>query len=235
MSRTINKTATTSTGTQIPQTITYGDITLDKIDRGEYQKAGTLTAQIRQVITTVSSYPSKQVASDLQAGLFDTQEFGFGSQDFTSTENRVAWIPVPEGDITKLTAELTAKLVEANKNGATIYRILSNHPILDKNQKNAVRIALGGVTLDTFANRQVVRYPTGVGHAQEGQICLDANNKVQYRRTFLWNTPLDDQDMRSTDAADVYLSPEITLELAAQTPASVGSTSMTNVMDGQSL
>jgi hypothetical protein len=227
MSRTINKTTTTSTGTVIPQSVTYSDITVDKVEVGMYQKDGTLTAQIRQTVTTISNYPSKQVDSDKQGGLFATEDFGFTSQPFTNTENRVAWIPVPVGTTLE---QVQAKVTAANLQGATIYRVMSNQPILDKNQKNAVAIGLGDVTLDTFANRQIVRYPAGT--EQEGQICLDANNKVQYRRTFFWNTPLEDQDLRSADPADVYMSPEITLELSANTPASVG---QHNVMEGQAL
>jgi hypothetical protein len=227
MSRTINRIGTTSTGTAIPQSITYSEITLDKVEAGQYQKEGTLTAQIRQTVTTISSYPSKQVTSDKQDGLFDTAEFGFGTKDFPNVETRVAWIPVPVGTTIE---QVKAKLVIANAQGATIYRAMHNHPILDNNQKNAVKIGLGDVTLDTFANRQVVRFPAE--HPQEGQICLDANNKVQYRRTFYWNKPLEDQDFRSTDPADVYMSPEIMLELSATTPASVG---QPNVMEGQTL
>lgn len=227
MSRTINKTTKTNSGTEVPQTITYSDIMLDKVEASQYQKEGTLTAQIRQIVTTVSKYPSKQVTSNLQAGLFETPDFGFEAQDFTNIETRVAWIPVP---ISSKIEEVKAKIDAANKTGATIYRYLSNRPILDNNQKNAIRIGLGDVTLDTFANSQIVRYPTG--HSQEGQICLDANNKVQYRRTYFWLTPLDDQDIRSTDPADVYLSSEIELELSAMTPASVTSPAK---MEGQTL
>lgn len=229
MSRTIKKIGRSSTGTEIPQTITYSDITLDKVEAGVYQKDGTLTAQIRQTVTTVSEYPSKQVNSDLQQGLFATGDFGFTSQPFTNQETRVAWVLVPAGTTE---ADVMVKLAAINATGATIYRMLSNHPILDQNQKNAVKIGLGGVTLDTFANRQVVRYPTGVNHPQEGQICKDANNKVQYRRTFLWNTPLEDQDKRSSDPMDVYMSPEIELELSATGHTSIGQPS---VMDGQTL
>ena len=228
MSRTVNGIGTTGTGTAIPKSITYSDITVDKVEAGQYQKDGTLTAQIRQTVTTISSYPSKQVTSDKQDGLFDTADFGFGTKDFPNVETRVAWIPVPVGTTIE---QVQAKLVTANTQGATIYRAMSNQPILDNNQKNAVKIGLGGVTLDTFANRQVVRFPAE--HLQEGQICLDANNKVQYRRTFFCNKPLEDQDFRSTDPADVYMSSEIAFELSGQTPASVQSNF--NVREGQTL
>lgn len=228
MSRTFNKIGRSSTGTEIPQTITYSDITLDKIDSGEYQKEGTLTAQIRQTVVTVSHYPTKQVDSNLQAGLFGSEEFGFESKPFTNTENRVAWLLIPAN---KTEQEVLAQLAILNKANACIYKILSNHPILDKNQQNAVNIGLGGVTLDTFANRQIVRYPTGGDHPQEGQICLDSNKKVQYRRTLLWNAPREDEDNRTVDAADVHISSETRLELSMVVPAST----ITMDMEGQEL
>lgn len=228
MSRTINKMGKSSTGTEIPQTITYSDISLDKVEAGMYQKDGTLTAQIRQTVVTVSEYPTKQVSSNMQQGLFETEAFGFSTQPFTNTEIRVAWVPVPANATED---SVKAKLQLLNAQHAVIYKALSNQPILDKNQKQAVAIGLGGVTLDIFANRQIVRFPTGINHPQEGQICLDSNGKVQYRKTFLWNTPLDDQDTRTSDPADVYMSPETRLELSAS-PASVGEPS---VLDGQSL
>ncbi|MES1988051.1 MAG: hypothetical protein V4440_08485, partial [Pseudomonadota bacterium] len=74
---------------------TKSPVTLDRVYVADFQKEGTKTAQIRQSVTTISSYPSKKVVSDKQAGIFDLEEFGFESQDFTATEQRVAWIPVP--------------------------------------------------------------------------------------------------------------------------------------------
>jgi len=223
MSRVITK----ASGNNIKQVITYSDVTLDNIGMSQYQKEGTLTAQIRQTVTTVATYPSKQVTTNKQQGLFAIEDFGFAGQNFVNTETRVAWIPVP---IAMSEAQVKERLAKANEQNATIYKALSNQPILDDSQKFAVRTGLNGVTLDTFANSQVVRYPQE--HEKEGQLCLDANNKVQYRRTFFWLTPLDDQDTRSTDPADVYLSPEITMELSTGTPASV---STPNVMNGQTL
>lgn len=223
MSRTISKV--TSKG--IPQTITYSDITLDKLEVGQYQKEGTITAQIRQTVTTVAKYPSTQVTSDKQENLFGASDFNFTSKDFSNTETRVAWIDVPATTSKEAVLE---KLKVANTTGATIYKMMSNQPILTNNQKNALKNGLGGVTLDVFANAQVVRFPMEVSHPQEGQICLDTNGKVQYRRTFFWNTPLEDQDLRSVDSNDSYMSPEITLELS-MAPASVH----TSVMEGQGL
>ena len=208
-------------------------ITLDRIYVAEFQKSGTITAQIRQVITTISEYPGKQTETDMQQNIFSNSEFGFTGQVYTNTENRVAWLLVPVGTTEEM---VNKKLVAANEAGACIYRVLSNQPILDAHQKYAVSVGLNGATLDTFAVPQVLRFPKT--HAKEGQISLDANNKVQYRRTFFWTSPKADIDLRSTDPADVYVSPEIKVELAGigNTTANVASDDMVDELaDGQEL
>ena len=197
--------STTTTPTGVRHEVSKSAITLDKLYKSDYQKEGTLTAQIRQVVTRKSYYPSKKTSSSMQANIFDNKDFGFEEQEFESTETRVAWIPVP-ANITE--AEVKAKLEAAHKAGATIYRVLANKPILDENQKYAISQGLS--TMDTFANSQVVRYPKG--NENEGKIWTDANGNVQYRRTFFWLTAMDDQDAR--DGKDCYLSPEIKAELA---------------------
>lgn len=202
-------TATTPQG--VRHVISKSAITLDKIGASEFQKEGTLSAQIRQTVTRESYYPSKKTSSSMQANIFDNKDFGFEEQRFESVENRIAWIPVPT-NITE--AEVKAKLEAAQKNGACIYRVLSNKPILDENQKYAVEQGLR--TLDMFANAQVVRYPKGskdeAGNDNAGKIWTDASGNVQYRRTFFWLTAMEDFDAR--DKGESYVSPEIKAELA---------------------
>lgn len=184
-------------------------ITLDEIKVGENQKPGTLTAQIRQVHTTKSFYPSKKVDSNLQDSLFGAKDFGFAEQEFNSEENRMAWIPVPM-DATKQTVE--ALLGNASKAGATIYKVLSNEPIIDENQKYA--ISNGQQTKDGYADKQVVRYPTNEKTTADGtanQLVLDAMGNPQYRRTFFSMTPKEDIDNRGT--SEVFLSIAIKAEL----------------------
>lgn len=192
----------------IRQEVSKEAITVDNIKAGQYQKPGTLSAQLRQRVSTKSFYPSKKIESSLQSNVFGLEDFGFSEQEFISNEIRMAWIPVPEK--AKL-EEVVAKLAAASKNGATIYRALSNRPILDENQVYAVGNPDVNATLDTFADAQVVRYPAE--HEKAGQIILDNNGKVQYRRTFFWATPKADVDARTVDAADCYVSPNIAAEL----------------------
>jgi len=190
--------------------ISKSPVTLDKIYVGENQKPGTLTAQLRQQVVTKSFYPSKKVDSNMQDNLFTGKDFGFEEKPYESKENRVAWIPVP---VSKTEAEVKAMLDTAVKNGACIYRVLSNEPILDDNQQYAITAGLR--TYDDFANTQVIRYPDGVtdelGNDISGQIVKDKAGNVQYRRTFFSAKPKEDIDERSADR--VFMSAEIKAEL----------------------
>jgi hypothetical protein len=185
-------------------------ITVDSLNKTEFTKEGTLTAQIRQKVVTKSFYPSKKTSSDLSGNVFANSDFGFTEQEFESVEERVAWIPVPE----KISSEeVQKKLDAAFANGACIYRVLASHPILDENQKYAV--SQGIRTLDQFANTQALRYPENpetVANETAGKLILDKSGNVQYRRTFFWATAQVDVDIR--DAAKSYLSAELQAELA---------------------
>lgn len=195
---------------QVRHEVSRGPITLDKISVSEYQKAGTKTAQIRQVVTTHSFYPSKKTDSSLQANIFDNKEFGFEEKTYTSTETRIAWIPVPEN---ATEADVAAKLAAAHRAGACIYRVLNNAPILDENQTYAVNQGLR--TIDHFANAQVVRFPENpetIANGTANKLTLDKQGRVQYRRTFFWKAPKEDQDLRGSITP--YLSAEIKAELA---------------------
>lgn len=196
---------TTVSNQQVRQEVSKTKITLDKLSKSDTQKPGTMTAQIRQTVTTTSYYPSKKTTSDMQSGLFGNKEFGFDEQVFTSEEVRVAWILVPENIKEE---EVKARLEKANEAGSTIYKVLSNEPILDDNQKYAISAGLR--TLDQYADAQVVRYPANHPTSPNALI-LDANGNPQYRRTFFWNAPIKDVDAR--DANKVYASPAIKAEL----------------------
>lgn len=192
--------------------VTVGAINVSNVYVGKFQKEGTLTAELKQTIETKSFYPSKSVRNSLQDNPFGNEEFDFAEQVFDSTETRVAWIDVP-----KATFDTVEKVAERMKNipGATLYRILSNKPSISDAQQAGINA--GQTTLDIIANAQVVRYPKDTKRENidvSGQIVLDNVGKPQYRGVYYSNTVKADVDLRTTDVADYYTTPEITAELA---------------------
>ena len=185
-------------------------VAFDSMYKGDNQKAGTLTVQLRQKVQTNSFYPSKKVGSDMNDSLFSAADFGFAEQKFESIENRVAWIMVPTS---KTEEQVKAMLATAVEKGACIYRVLDSKPILDDNQKYAV--ASGLRTMDEYAATQAIRYPKGsedsIGTDISGQLVTDKAGNVQYRRTFFSATPKEDVDDRAADR--VYQSAAIKAEL----------------------
>jgi hypothetical protein len=188
---------------------TKGPIVCSRVyNNGEFQKAGTLTAEIKQQIKTISKYPSKRVDSNMQSNVFGAEDFGFESKEYPSVETRVAWIPVPMNSTVE---SVQAKLDAAHKNGACIYRVLSCQPILDNNQKYA--ISQGQRTLDQYADAQAVRVPSNEQTIADGtanKLVLDVNGNVQYRRTYFWLTPMEDHDIRNQEVP--YISPALAAE-----------------------
>lgn len=178
---------------------TRTNVVVEDLIRGDFQKEGTITAQLRQVVTTETTYPGITVNSNMQQNVFDASEFDAQPQTFTNEENRVAFLNVPEG---KTKEEVQAKIAS----NAVLYKVLSNSPILTDNHRNA--IARGLLTMDKIADSQAVRYPEGSEKA--GQLILDEHGNPQYRKVFFWNSPKEDQDLRG---GDVYMSEAIATEL----------------------
>lgn len=206
--------------TGVRREISRGAIMLDKIFEGEFQKKGTLSAQIRQEIVTKSFYPSKKVSNEARGNIFTTEDFGFDSTEFESKETRMDWLPVPEN----ATVEQVQKLLDAAyAGGATIYRVLSNQPIITSDQ--AYSIEQGQKTLNDYANAQVVRYPegakvkdaNGVEQDVSNQLIVDKDSNVKYRKTFFWKDLVNgeihaDSDL-SKGTTTCYKTPEIKAEL----------------------
>lgn len=188
----------------VRKTVEKGALEISRVYEASYQKEGTLTAEIKQTVTTKSFYPSKSVRNNMQDNPFSNSEFGFSEQQYSSEERRVVWIDVPTGSTEQTVAAKLATLPEA-----TIYKILANHPILSDNQNYAIKAGL--TTIDIIADRQAVRYPEG--HPQAGALILN-NGKPQYKATFFKATAKADEDMRTADPADFYATPEMRVELS---------------------
>jgi hypothetical protein len=190
---------------RVRKEVSKGALEISRVYAADYQKEGTLTAEIKQTITTKSYYPSKSVSNNFQDNPFSTSEFGFSENEYTAQETRVVWVEVPVGSTVESVAVKLAILPDAN-----IYKMLANKPILSDNQLYA--IGAGLTTKDIIADKQVVRYPTG--HPQAGQIILDPQGKVQYKATYFKTTAMADQDLRTADVNDYYATPNMNVELA---------------------
>ena len=77
------------------KTVQRGKVTFSRLFASDYQKSGSKTLEIKQLITTTMYYPTKKFNSDLQDALFSESDFGVEENGYETTETRVAWIPVP--------------------------------------------------------------------------------------------------------------------------------------------
>ena len=189
----------------IRKEVKTSSIAVSRVYAANYQKEGTLTAELKQTITVDSYYPAKSVSNSFQDSLFPTKDFGFEEKSFTAEETRVAWIPVPAGS----TLEQVQAAIAA-KPEATIYRILGNRPIVTEE---------GVTTLNIIGESQAVRYPQG--HDQAGKLILDANGKPQYKKTFFKSSKMEDVDMRTAEPSDFYATPAVKAELAIGSHAGI--------------
>jgi len=194
---------TTNATARIRKEVSKDALSVSRVYKSDYQKDGTHTAELRQTVTTKSYYPGKSVSNNMQDNIFGQNDFGFEEQEYTNNEKRVAWIDVPENMTPEAVAEKLANFPEA-----TLYRVLSNNPILTDNQVYA--ISAGLTTKDNFAESQVVRYPEGSENA--GKLALDSNGKPQYRAIFFSNSAKEDMDLRTEDE-EFYASASIAAEL----------------------
>lgn len=190
----------------IRKEVSTSAINVSRVYKSDFQKEGTLTAELKQTIKTVSFYPSKSVSNSLNANIFSMQDFGFKEDPYESSETRVAWIDVPM-DSTKESVEQKLRSIK----DANLYRILSNKPIIADTEQYAIDNPELDVTIDTFANRQAVRYPANSDLA--GQLATDGSGKIQYRRIAFSTVGTADQDLRTEDPSDFYASPALKSEL----------------------
>ncbi len=195
------------TNPNIRKEVSISAITVNKVYKSDFQKEGTLTAELKQTVETTSFYPTKSIANSLNGNIFEISDFGFEEQSFPSKETRIAWIDVP-ADSTKESVQ--AKLDQVP--GAVLYRMLSNRPIIADTEQYAINNTdLPNVTLDMFADRQAVRISKDA-EVDPGKLVLN-NGKIQYRRTAFSRVPREDDDSRTKDPSDFYVSSALKAEL----------------------
>jgi hypothetical protein len=211
-----NSKQTAQGADRIRKEVRIEPIEVSRLYKGNYQKEGTITAELKQTIETKSFYPTKSVSNNMQDNPFATKDFGFQDKEYTTFETRVTWIPVPEAMTEQ---EVVAHMAKITK--ATIYRVLSNKPSISDAQQAGINA--GQTTLDIIANAQAIRYPKDHStHA--GKLIPDTNGKVQYRAVYYSNTFKEDIDSRTADVSNFYLTDEIRAEIQNAQAAVAGQT-----------
>lgn len=197
-----------STQSEIKKTVTKGEVKLERIFENSYQSEGTMTAELKQTVTTHTSYPSKTVSDDLNDNVFDAvEDFGFATQDYSNTSTRVAWIEVPKS----FSEEKVREVIFSHD--VCLQQIMSNQPILTTKQKYAISVGL--TNLDAIADRQALRYPDNSDNA--GKLILDRNSgKPIYRVNTFKKTQVEDVDLRDLDPENVYYTEKMREELAME-------------------
>lgn len=110
-------------------------------------------------------------------------------------ETRIAFVTIPED----MSITLLRRYIRNNCKDGCIYRILSNHPILNPGQEYTIKE--GFKSLNLFASNQLVKYP-------DGRIVLDMQGKHQYRVTKYSTILKEDEDLRTIDNESYYPAPE---------------------------
>jgi hypothetical protein len=194
-----------------------GTIEVSRIYKSDFQKEGSLTAELKQIETTISKYPSKTVSSNLQDNIFSAEEFGYDMQTFKAERTLVAWINVPENSTPESIKERLKSLTKA-----CLYIIVDNRPILTDSQEYGIKQGL--TTLENFANKQVVRHGSDDedGKWAKGDLVLDSLGRPQYKATFFSATEKANINKCTSDPTDFFITEEIKAEMEAVRGVVVG-------------
>lgn len=193
-------------------------VSVSRVYKAHYQKSGTTTAELKQTVEEISLYPDKTIRDELQGNVFDLEEYVQEKKEFKKTRTDVTWIDVPDG----LSVESVVARLQQYPN-ATLYRILSNHPIMSESLEkyyqgliDSDQEALALQIKNRIANSQVLRYHTTSlddGHFKDDLI-LDKFGKPQYKACFLDETGKKvDTDLKTEDPTDYYATVEVRMSM----------------------
>jgi hypothetical protein len=200
----------------IKKDVTYGNITIDEVSPGNFAKKDKngkeiLTARLRQIVTTVTTYPSAQVSDELSDNLFATEDFNLGDgQEFTNLETRICFLKVP-AECTVQQLEMMFKNLKEEGKKPCIVKMLSNEPILEKRHMRSIDI--GQRTKEQYAESQVVR--RGKNSSNPGEIILDSFGNPMYKVTFFSKDKR--ADINNCGSSEVYIPESLQEEISEVT------------------
>jgi|TARA_R110000782_G_scaffold193411_3_gene282969 hypothetical protein len=171
---------------QVKKEQTFGVISVDSVKENPF-KDSVLTAQIRQVVKTTSTYPGKNVGNDKQDSLFGAAEFGGESKVYTKESNRIAWIDVP---LDTTAAQVEARIASLGAKGR-IYQIVSIDIQDCLTDGHRYQIAEGNLELsDAMVKRSIP--VIGDDGEPTGEAASDAEGNTLYRALYFSATGQED-------------------------------------------
>lgn len=205
----------------VKKSVKRAALEVSRVYKSDWQKEGSLTAELKQKHITTSSYPSKRVENNMQDNIFATEEFGYEDTNFSNEKTLVAWIDVPENSTVESVVAKLASFPEAS-----IYRVISNFPILHSGQVSQInRLITEGKQAEaldlknSIANRQVIVYgqDTEDGLHKAGELILDSLGKPQFKADYFSTTLREDIDDKDNKPDSFYVTPEIKTKMQETT------------------
>lgn len=156
---------------QIKKTVTKGALTIESVTADKYNDE-RMSAQLRQMTTTISEYPSKG-GSDKQSSLLT----GSG-ESFKKESLRVCFVPVDLGSTKESVSELIASLPDA-----TIYQIVSTDIQDVLTDGHRYQIEEGGLLLEDLEEKYSIPVKNKAGDLTSERVSDDEGNTI-YRAVY---------------------------------------------------
>jgi len=139
---------------RVKKEIEYSDLMVESVRPHKY-KEGRMQAQLKQIVTKTSKYPGADGSSDKQDALYEAEDFGEESNEFRSTQKRIAWIDVPNNS----TIESVQTWVNKKYPEGTIYQIISYHidDCITDGQMNMISNPSTELTLDKLKEKHLLK------------------------------------------------------------------------------
>ena len=177
-------------------TIEREPLVAEKIVNGKYNNSNNYLCVVSQNIKEVYHYSNS--SSVLSSSLYSKKELDKPVQGTKRVYNKkyTVFVEIPHGT----TLEDVKDRLSSHPKG-TIFRILSNHPILNNVQKEL--LLKGQLDYDELGLKQILRYTTE--GKNKGKLILDRYGKPQYFESYLSLEGRENIDIRTSDPNDYYI------------------------------
>lgn len=176
-----------------------------RVIKNHYNNGVKRLCLLEQKVTEIYQYPKKSTL--LSKNLFSDSELGKYEE---KKYNKLFTVLIEMPDNVSI-IDIQARLDAHPK--ANIFKVLSNHPILNRNEKEM--LLKGILEYDDKAMKQIIRYRNGRG------LILDRYGKPQYFSTYLSLSGQENIDIRTSIPTDYYIPKALEKEFYSVKPSVV--------------